>query len=182
MRVADVTPGNLVMRAAVDEEDVTKVRVGQTVRMTLYAFAGEALSGTVQRIYDQADPERRTFEIDVKMDGNVERLAPGMTGELAFVIAEKPVAVVVPAQALQGGFIYVVRDGKLAKPQAAIGIKSVERVEILEGVRPGDVVAISAVKPEQVGHAVRTERVDPRVAAGLNKPAPVEQAFKAFSK
>lgn len=180
MRVADVSPGNLVMRAAVDEEDVTKVRVAQTVRMTLYSFAGEALGGKVQKIYDQADPERRTFEIDVKLDDDVERLAPGMTGELAFIIAEKPSAVVVPSQALQAGSIYLVRDGKIAQPQATIGIKSIERVEVLSGVRPGDVVAISPVKPEQVGTAVRTSRVDPRVAAGLNKPAPTEQAFKAF--
>src|SRR3954454_8033493 len=61
MRIADVRPENLVMRAAVDEEDVTNVNVGQTVRMTLYAFPGQVLSGTVEKIYDQADAERRTF-------------------------------------------------------------------------------------------------------------------------
>ncbi|MDQ3626028.1 MAG: efflux RND transporter periplasmic adaptor subunit, partial [Verrucomicrobiota bacterium] len=36
MRIADVAPANLVMRAAVDEEDITKVRLDQDVRMVLY--------------------------------------------------------------------------------------------------------------------------------------------------
>jgi multidrug resistance efflux pump len=63
MRVADVTPANLVMRAAVDEEDIAKVHFDQTVRMTLYAFGTQVFTGKVTKIYDQADPERRTFEV-----------------------------------------------------------------------------------------------------------------------
>jgi RND family efflux transporter MFP subunit len=182
MRIADVRPQNLVMRAAVDEEDVTKVNVGQTVRMTLYSFAGQVLSGKVEKIYDQADAERRTFEVDVKLDEPSDRLAPGMTGELAFVMAEKPSAIVVPAQAVQGGAIWLVRHGRLLKTDAQVGIKSVERVEVLSGLKVGDAVVISSIGSMQDGQSVRTERTDPRVAAGLNKPPPIEQAFKAFSK
>jgi multidrug efflux pump subunit AcrA (membrane-fusion protein) len=182
MRIADVRPANLIMRAAVDEEDVTKVNVGQTVRMTLYSFTGQVLSGTVEKIYDQADADRRTFEVDVKLDHPSDRLAPGMTGELAFVIAEKPVATVVPAQAVQNGTIWLVRNGRLTRSTAQVGIKSIERVEVLTGVTKGDVVVISSVGNLQDGQSVRTQKTDPRVAAGLNKPPPIEQAFKAFSK
>jgi len=126
MRVADVKPMNLVMRAAVDEEDIAKVSIGQTVRMTLYAFAGQVFSGKGTKIYDQADAERRTFEVDVKLQQPSDRLSPGMTGELAFITAEKPVATVVPAQAVQGGAIWLVRDGRLVKSDAKVGIKSIE--------------------------------------------------------
>ncbi|MDQ3440286.1 MAG: efflux RND transporter periplasmic adaptor subunit, partial [Planctomycetota bacterium] len=102
MRIADVAPANLVMRAAVDEEDVTKVRLDQDVRMTLYAFAGKILRGTVTRIYDQADEARRTFEVDVRLAEPSDRLAPGMAGELAFIMDAKEKAIAVPAQAVQG--------------------------------------------------------------------------------
>ena len=61
--LADVRPENLVMRAQVDEEDITRVRVDeqhpQVVKMTLYAFPGRSFNGTVTKIYDKADPERR---------------------------------------------------------------------------------------------------------------------------
>jgi multidrug resistance efflux pump len=89
MQIADVSPAQLLMRAAVDEEDINKVRVDQPVKMTLYSFAGEIFDGTVAKIYDKADPDRRTFEVDVKVDKRDERFAAGMTGELAFIMASK---------------------------------------------------------------------------------------------
>ena len=67
---------------------MTKVVVGQTVRMTLYSFADVRVQGKVERLRPGRS-DRRTFEIDVKIDSPSDRLAPGMTGELAFVMAEK---------------------------------------------------------------------------------------------
>jgi HlyD family secretion protein len=180
MRVADVTPRNLVMRAAVDEEDVAKVSVGQTVRLTLYSFAGKVFTGTVTRVYDQADPERRTFEIDVRMEDAGDRLSPGMTGELAFITASRDSAIVIPAQAVQDGSIYLVRDGRLLRIDADIGIKSVERVEVLSGLTAGDRVVISPATDLAAGHRVRAEYLDPISAAGLNKPAVASSGFKGF--
>jgi HlyD family secretion protein len=183
MRTADVRPINLVMRAAVDEEDVAKLSLQQMVRMTLYAFPGQVFAGKVERIYDQADPERRTFEVDVRLDQPNERLSPGMTGELAFIMAAKERAVVVPSQSLQLGTLYTVRDGKLTKvADAQTGLHSVERIEVTAGIKPGDRVVISPVARLPEGQSVRTEYMDPIAAAGLNKPPPMTEAFKAFGK
>ena len=181
MRVADVAPAKLVMRAAVDEEDVTKVRVDQDVRMTLYSFAGKVLRGTVTRIYDQADEARRTFEVDVRLNEPSDRLAPGMTGELAFIMDAKEKAVAIPAQAVQGGIVYGVRDGHLVKLDAQVGLRSIERVEILSGVSAGDRVVISPIGDLQDGKPVRTRYLDPATAAGLNKPAVNDSNFKGFN-
>ena len=181
MRVADVAPAKLVMRAAVDEEDVTKVRVDQDVRMTLYSFAGKVLRGTVTRIYDQADEARRTFEVDVRLNEPSDRLAPGMTGELAFIMDAKEKAVAIPAQAVQGGIVYGVRDGHLVKLDAQVGLRSIERVEILSGVSAGDRVVISPIGDLHDGKPVRTRYLDPATAAGLNKPAVNDSNFKGFN-
>ncbi len=181
MRIADVTPANLVMRADVDEEDVAKVQLGQLVRMTLYAFPGQVLAGKVTRIYDQADPARRTFEIDVRLEQVSDRLSPGMTGELAFVIAEKAGSIVVPSQALQGDSVYIVRDNRLDKIGVTVGLRSVERTEILAGLDPGEQIVISPAATMSPGQAVRTRFIDPATAAGLNKPPPITEAFKGFN-
>jgi multidrug efflux pump subunit AcrA (membrane-fusion protein) len=180
MRVADVTPGSLVMRAAVDEEDIAKVRAGQLVRMTLYAFPGRALSGEVVRVYDQADADRRTFEVDVKLAEMGSKLQPGMTGELAFVVAEKARAVVVPSQAVQDGAVFVIEDNQARKRDVQIGIKSIERTEIISGLRPGERIAISPITNYREPHRIRTSYTDPIAAAGLNKPPPINDTFKGF--
>jgi HlyD family secretion protein len=181
MQIADVRPENLVMRAAVDEEDIDKVHDAQFVRMTLYSFPGQVFNGRVEQIYDKADPERRTFEVDVKIEDRTDRLAAGMTGELAFVMAEKDRAQVVPAQAVQNGAIWVVRKGKLHRSEVRIGLRSVERVELLDPLPPGDRVVISPIGDLQEGQSVRTAYMDPQTAAGLNKPREVEGNFKGFN-
>ncbi len=180
MQIADVSPAQLLMRAAVDEEDINKVRVDQPVKMTLYSFAGEIFDGTVAKIYDKADPDRRTFEVDVKVDKRDERFAAGMTGELAFIVASKDRATVVPSQALQGGSIWIVRDGRLTRSDAKVGLKSVERVEIVEGLKPGERVVISPVQGMSEGQTVRPSFMDPTAAAALNKPTVSTENFKGF--
>ena len=181
MRVADARPEKLVMRAAVDEEDVTKVRVAQVVRMTLYSYEDRTFEGKVARIYPQADPERRTFEIDVAIIDPDARLAPGMTGELAFVMDAKERAIVVPSQAIQKNDVYTVQDGRLRKLDAEIGLRGIERSEVRSGLKPGQRIVISTVGDMQDGRRVRTSYTDPATAAGMNKPKVVNDNFKGFN-
>ena len=164
MRIADVRPANLVMRAQVDEEDVTHCRSGQIVRMSLYAFAGQPITGRVRQIYDEADPDRRTFEVDVAFDASLDRLAAGMTGELAFIESEKASATVLPSTAVQGGRVCVVRDSRLVETNATIGLRSVERVEVVDGIEPGDQVVVSPLGTLTAGTRVRTSAVEPEQA------------------
>jgi RND family efflux transporter MFP subunit len=174
MLIADVRPENLVMRAAVDEENMTMVREGQEVQMSLYSYPGRVFAGRVAKIYDKADPERRTFEIDIAVDTPDDRMAAGMTGELAFVVAARDVAAVAPRQALQANKLYTVRNGKLMAVDAQVGLTSVERIEILSGFNVGDPVVISPTAGLREGQPVRTTFMDPTAAAGLNKPKPKE--------
>jgi RND family efflux transporter MFP subunit len=184
MRVADVRPEKLVMRAQVDEEDITRVRVDkdnpQLVQMSLYAFSprpGErqveqrVFEGRVLRKYDQADADRRTFEVDVSLPATETRFQPGMTGELAFITQSKESASVVPAQAVQDGSLFVVRNHRLARADdVKLGVGGIERVEVVSGLRQGDRVVVSPVAGMKLGQTVREQYMDPDAAAGANKP------------
>ena len=181
MTVADVRPEKLVMRAAVDEEDVTFAHVGQIVRMTLYAYEGKSFEGKVQRIYPQADEARRTFEVDVKILEPDARLAPGMTGELAFILDQKDKAIVVPSQAVQRGTVYTVENGLLKKLDVELGLRGIERVEVRRGLQPGQKVVISAIGELKEGDRVRASYMDPVTAAGLNKPKQKTDSFRGFN-
>lgn len=183
LRVADVRPANLVMRAQVDEEDVIRCRAGQTVRMSLYAFPGRPITGRVRQIYDEADQDRRTFEVDVAFDAAPAGLSAGMTGELAFIDSEKAEAIVLPSTALQGGRLCVVRDGRLVEPAVEIGLRSVERIEIIGGLEQGDRVVVSPLGDLVAGRRVRTTFVDPAAAmpaASVNQANPNAANLKAF--
>ncbi len=177
MQVADVAQDKLLMRAQVDEEDIDKVSEGQDVRMTLYAFDDRVFSGSVKRVYDKADEARRTFEVDVEIDRGDARLAAGMTGELAFILDRRSDVMLVPAQAVSGNRVWVVRGGRAEPVEVDIGIRSVTRVEIKGGLAVGDTVVLSPTAGMSPGTSVKTARIDPNTAARLNEPA-TEQAFK----
>jgi multidrug efflux pump subunit AcrA (membrane-fusion protein) len=190
LTLADVRPEKLVMRAQVDEEDKNKLHTGQLVQMTLYSFPNDKdkFTGHVKTIYQKADPQRRTFEVDVEIDRPTTRptsqpikgaelydqFSPGMTGELAFIEMAKKEAQILPRQALQGDAFYVVRGGKLDRVEAKAGVRNVTRVEVLGGIDRDALVMVSPVGTMKPGQAVRTQFIDPRVAADLNKPKDVE--------
>src|SRR5688572_28023730 len=131
------------------------------VRMTLYAYAGRTFTGKVKKVYDKADSDRRTFEVDVEMVEKEPTFSAGMTGELAYIQEEKDKAWVVPSQAVQGSEVWVVRDGALTKAEVKLGLRSIERVEIISGLSPKDQVAISALNSPTTGQKVRTKFMDP---------------------
>jgi len=170
MTVADVRYDRLIMRTNVDEEDKIRVQLDQTVQMTLYSYPGRVFEGHVKRIYPKADPSRRTFEVDVQIDAPDAGFSAGMTGELAFVVDRKEEAVVIPSQAVQAGNVWVIRDQKLAQADVQLGLRSIQRTEILAGLQPGDAVVVSPIGNMQEGQEARITHIDPAAAAGINEP------------
>jgi HlyD family secretion protein len=82
---------------------------------------------------------------------------------------------------VQKGAVYTVTDGRLKKLQADIGLRGIERSEVVTGVKPGDRIVISAIGDLQDGQRVRTSYTDPMTAAGLNKPKVANDNFKGFN-
>jgi RND family efflux transporter MFP subunit len=180
LHVGNVAPEALVLRANVDEEDVTRIRPLQVVKVSLYAYPQRVFEGRVQHVYPKADPTRRTFEVDIEVLQPEASFAAGMTSEIAFVVAEKERARVVPSQAVQRGQLWVVRDGCLQPLEVKLGLRSILRTEVLSGVELGEQVMVSALGSMTPGTEVRTTYVSPAVAAGLNEPKKDETKFSKF--
>lgn len=169
MNVADVRPASLVMRAAVDEEDKTRLRQDQNVVMTLYAYPGRPFTGKVKTIYPMADDQRRTFEVDVILDDADDALAAGMTGELAFIVKRIDSALVIPSQAVRQGKVWIVENSKLKQQQVEVGISSVQRTQIISGLDQGQWVVVSPTDALKNNQHVRANEVSPEVAAGVSE-------------
>jgi len=103
-----------------------------------------------------------------------------MTGELAFIEQTRQSALIVPAQAIQQDALWTIRSGRLTKANAHVGIRSIERAEIISGLNSGDRVVISPLGTLKDGDRVRVgATLDPKTAADLNKPSTTE-VFKGF--
>ncbi|MGO9172135.1 MAG: efflux RND transporter periplasmic adaptor subunit [Rhodomicrobium sp.] len=144
----------LRISADVDEEDIPLVKVGQRVLIRSDAFPSQVFTGTVVEITPKGDPIARSYRVRVELPADTALLI-GMTAETNIVTSEKQDALLVPASAVSGTAVWVVRDGKLARLPVQIGIKGRDRIEIAAGLASGDMAVIDPPKDLKAGSTVR---------------------------
>lgn len=125
--------------ADVDEEDIPLVHPGQKVLIRADAFPGEKFDGTVEAVTPQGDAVERNFRVRVKIPENTP-LRIGMTTELNIVTGAKQDVPLLPASAVGGGKVWVVREGRLRNITVATGVTGAAMVEIKSGLDENDAV------------------------------------------
>jgi RND family efflux transporter MFP subunit len=150
----------LWITADVDEDDIPLVRVGQKVLIRADAFPGSVLEGTVQEITPKGDPVNRTYRVRVTLPADTP-LRIGMTTEVNIVVRETREAALVPATALRNGRVFVVEDGRAGARPVETGVVGAQRIEVLRGLKPGELVVVDPPPRLKDGARVR-----PRAAAG----------------
>jgi Cu(I)/Ag(I) efflux system membrane fusion protein/cobalt-zinc-cadmium efflux system membrane fusion protein len=147
MRIEDHT--KLWLDAQVYEDDLPLVALGQTVEATVDGVPGKTYAGPITFIYPHLDHMARTKMVRVTLDNPKHELSPGMYATAN--ILTKPVAdaVLVPREAVidtgtrQIAFV-VMAQGHFEARKVRMGvIGDDDRVQILEGLAPGETVVTS---------------------------------------
>jgi multidrug efflux pump subunit AcrA (membrane-fusion protein) len=86
---------------SVSELELSKIRVGQPVQVSLDAFSNESLSGQITRISPTADPTARQLPVEIVIPNSNGRIGSGLLARVSFEVATAS-RVVVPQSALQG--------------------------------------------------------------------------------
>lgn len=147
-------PKPLQVVAEVNEEDIPRVALGQTVLFRTDAFPQGRLEGKVREITPMGDVAAKTYRIKVALPDDTP-LKPGMSVEANIVTREKPNALLVPADALQGNAVFVLDGGRARKREVTIGIRGTRSVEVLTGLADGERVASPAATELKDGARVR---------------------------
>jgi len=147
-------PAPLQVVAEVNEEDIPRVEVGQTVLFRTDAFPGRELEGKVREITPMGDVAAKTFRIKAALPDDTP-LKPGMSVEANIVTRQKPNALLIPADALQDGAVFVLQGSRARKREIRIGIRGTRQVEVLSGLKEGERVASPAPTGLEDGARVR---------------------------
>jgi RND family efflux transporter MFP subunit len=139
------------VRIGVLEKDLHRVRVGQTVELSLVAYPGEVFRTTVKAVGLYLDPATHVNAVWAELEntpGKEPKFQPGMAGQAYLVLAPAKPRLTVPESALiREGFdrFVLVEEASAAgaseyrKKSVAVGRYSGGRVEILGGeLFPGD--------------------------------------------
>ncbi|MEZ5776370.1 MAG: efflux RND transporter periplasmic adaptor subunit [Hyphomicrobiaceae bacterium] len=128
-------PRPMQIVADVNEEDIAKVEVGQTVLLRHEGFEGEKLTARVDKITPKGDPTTKTFRVYLLLPDD-SPLKIGMSVEANIVVREVTNALLVPAEAIGNGEVLTVADGRAHHRALKTGIRGTRMVEVLEGIGP----------------------------------------------
>jgi HlyD family secretion protein len=152
------------VRVYVDEPDIGRLHVGQSVDVKWDAFPDRIWHGNLTRVPTNVVTvgSRNVGEITCQVDNADLKLLPNVTVSVNVITAKTENALSVPREAvhMENGshFVYEVIDGHLRRQNVQTGISNLTRIGITSGLRDNTLVALGAIngKPLQDGMAVRT--------------------------
>jgi RND family efflux transporter MFP subunit len=161
---------NLWIEVQIDEVDIGQVKVNQRVRFTTDAYPDREFFGKINWINYKAelkkvggrvrlDEEDLVFRGKVIFENGSKILKPGMSVYAEIVVGEQVGVIVVPREAitLSGGknIVYVIKHSKAMRREVVLGVKDAEKVKILSGLSPGEIVAVSNLDKLKDGERVK---------------------------
>lgn len=171
--IGDLIPVNQVLfylsgqappriNADVDEEDLPRLAIGQRALIRADAFPGDIFEGRVDEITPRGDPISRSYRVRIALTAETP-LSLGMTADVNVIIAERDAALLIPTSALQtgtdGDFVWVLDGDRAIRRKITVGVRSPERVEIIDGVTDTDLIVQRP--PEQLDESTAVQATAP---------------------
>ncbi|HGY91904.1 MAG TPA: HlyD family efflux transporter periplasmic adaptor subunit [Planctomycetes bacterium] len=176
------------VKLQIHEADINKVKVGQSVRVTMDSYPGLVLEGSVTKIATIANASRRgtgssaavkKFDVLVTLDGSGgQELKPGVSAKAVIHVADLADTLYVPIQAVffeEGKpFCHVaLGNGEHEKRAVKVGLSNDNFIVIEEGLQPGDRVLL--YNPE-IGKETQAIPEDGQGSGPENAPADASPA------
>lgn len=142
----------MIIIAHINQADVSRLNVGQSVDVEIEAVPGLKLTGAVDRIAPQATIRNgiKGFSTRILLKNADAQARPGMTANLTIPLISADNVLAVPLAAVfteQGErFVYVWQGEKFARQPIQIGVADYDFAEVQNGLSGGETVSL--VQPE----------------------------------
>lgn len=134
----------LYLETNLPEKYFGNVERGFKVYVTSYTSPLDTLTGVISQISPAIDPEARTFKCMINVANTDEMLLPGMFVKADLVINSAENAVVIPKDIIvtrnRTRAVFVVERGVANERTITTGLESIDRVEVIAGLEPGESV------------------------------------------
>ena len=147
MAVVRVDP--LKVTAEIPEKMAPWIKVGQPAELHVDAYPDKTLTGKVSRISPAVNPSTRAFPFEALVPNGDGMLKPGTFARVHIETAKVDRVITVAYAAIQYRYganrVFVVNGDRLAVRELKVGERAGERIEVLEGLKPGEAIAIGDV-------------------------------------
>jgi len=155
---------DLEVELDINQNDFSKLHSGQHGSVTTDAFPDRRYGGFIKEISPEANRQKATVQIKVKVVKPDDYLRPEMNASVAFLSDRKPDAdvtanakpvVMVPAGAVREGAVFVVLDGKAVKRAIKTGATGPQGVQVDQGLIGGEDLIVNPPSGLKDGDKVR---------------------------
>lgn len=154
---------DLEVELDISQNDFAKLHPAQRGVVNTDAFPDRKYDGYIKEISPEANRQKATVQVKVKIAKPDEYLRPEMNASVAFFSGEKPAAaaamptkaLLVPASAVKDGAVFVVLDGKALRRVVKTGAVSPRGIRIEQGLIGGEDVIVSPPPGLKDGDKVR---------------------------
>jgi len=165
-----VSTNPLRLRLEVPERLAPWTKVGQTAEVSVEAFENRTFRGRVSRISPTVDQAKRTFVTEVLIDNPEALLKPGSYARARLATEKIDEVKIVPARAvlyvLGSNKAFVVNQDVIEAREVKVGDRVGQQLEILEGLKDGETVAVTQLARLDTGSKVRIAAPKAMLKAG----------------
>lgn len=141
----------MISKTYVNEIDISKVRAGQLVKVSIDAFPDREYTGVVDEVANigqqNQGSDAKVFEVIISINESDSIMRPSMTTKNEIITASFQDVVYVPLEAIHSNdsltFVFMDRGSRTVKQEVIIGQSNENEVIIEKGVSEGDEVYLS---------------------------------------
>jgi HlyD family secretion protein len=155
---------DLEVELDISQNDFAKLHSGQHGIVTTDAFPDRKYDGFIKEISPEANRQKATVQIKVKITKPDNYLRPEMNASVAFISDQKPAALettsakpvlIVPNSAVRDGAVFVMLDGKAVRRTVKTGATSGQGIRIEQGLIGGEDLIVDPPQGLKNGDKVR---------------------------
>jgi HlyD family secretion protein len=152
--------GETQLVVQIDEKNLAKLALGQKAQASADAFPNQRFAAELFYINPGIDAARGAVEVKLKVPAPPAYLRQDMTVSVEVEVARRAGAVVMPSEALRDGssaepWVLAVRNGHAVRQPIKPGLRGDGRLEVLDGLSPGDAVIPATNGLVKAGQRVR---------------------------
>jgi multidrug efflux system membrane fusion protein len=139
--------GGYIVRAALSDRDIVRLRLGDPATVAIDAFPGQKVTGRITVLPGAADTATGLFQIEIELATAPVKLVSGLAARLRIdpVVAGEstlpyaPIAAVIEADADKAA-VFVVQDGVARRRPVRVAFIAADAVAVSEGLKAGETV------------------------------------------
>ncbi|QYF87395.1 efflux RND transporter periplasmic adaptor subunit [Brevundimonas sp. PAMC22021] len=146
------------LRFTLPERQISQVRVGAAIEARNPAYPDRVFRGEVTGFDSRLGASQRTLEVQARLPNDEGLWRAGMLADVRITTetVEQPVTVPPLAVQVRGDvqFVYRAVQGCAERVEVQVGQREADRLEILQGLKPGDAVVVEGFQELATGQPI----------------------------